>query len=70
MEILVCGAWLSLVERCVRDAEIGGSNPLAPTRLHNTRCKSQPSRDINNGFSNAHFIQVKKRAPSAPSITR
>ncbi len=27
------GAWLSLVERCVRDAEIGGSNPLAPTIL-------------------------------------
>ena len=25
------GAWLSLVERCVRDAEVGGSNPLAPT---------------------------------------
>ena len=25
------GAWLSLVERCVRDAEAGGSNPLAPT---------------------------------------
>ena len=25
------GAWLSLVERSVRDAEVGGSNPLAPT---------------------------------------
>ena len=25
------GAWLSLVERCVRDAKVGGSNPLAPT---------------------------------------
>jgi hypothetical protein len=25
------GAWLSLAERCVRDAEVGGSNPLAPT---------------------------------------
>ncbi len=25
------GAWLSLVERSVRDAEAGGSNPLAPT---------------------------------------
>ena len=27
----VVGAWLSLVERTVRDREVGGSNPLAPT---------------------------------------
>src|SRR6266508_439450 len=27
----IVGAWLSLVERSVRDAEVGGSNPLAPT---------------------------------------
>ena len=27
------GAWLSLVERTVRDREVGGSNPLAPTIL-------------------------------------
>ena len=26
-------AWLSLVERCVRDAEVVGSNPVAPTGL-------------------------------------
>ncbi len=26
------GAWRSLVARSVRDAEVGGSNPLAPTR--------------------------------------
>ena len=26
------GAWLSLVERCVRDAEVAGSNPVAPTK--------------------------------------
>ena len=25
------GAWLSLVERCVRDAEVAGSNPVAST---------------------------------------
>ena len=25
------GAWLSLVERSVRDREVGGSNPIAPT---------------------------------------
>ena len=28
---LLVGAWLSLVERTVRDREVGGSNPLAPT---------------------------------------
>ena len=27
------GAWLSLVERTVRDREVGGSNPLAPTNF-------------------------------------
>ena len=26
------GVWLSLVERCVRDAEVEGSNPFAPTQ--------------------------------------
>ena len=25
------GLWLSLVERCVRDAEVVGSNPTSPT---------------------------------------
>ena len=29
--VLHPGAWLSLVERCVRDAEVAGSNPVAPT---------------------------------------
>ena len=27
-------AWLSLVERCVRDAEAAGSNPVASTEKH------------------------------------
>ena len=27
----VIGAWLSLVERSVRDREVAGSNPVAPT---------------------------------------
>jgi hypothetical protein len=27
----IFGAWLSLVERTVRDREVGGSIPLAPT---------------------------------------
>ena len=30
---LTVGAWRSLVARIVRDDEVGGSNPLAPTRL-------------------------------------
>lgn len=29
--IVQFGAWLSLAERLVRDQEVGGSNPLAPT---------------------------------------
>ena len=29
--LILFGAWLSLVERLVRDQEAGGSNPLAPT---------------------------------------
>ena len=32
----IVGAWLSLVERTVRDREVGGSNPLAPTNYINT----------------------------------
>ena len=27
-------AWLSLVERCVRDEEVVGSNPVAPIFLY------------------------------------
>ena len=35
--LLLVGAWLSLVERSVRDREVGGSNPLAPTNQFNDR---------------------------------
>ena len=28
----ITGVWLSLVERCVRDAEVVGSNPATPTK--------------------------------------
>ena len=39
IQYTLVGAWLSLVEHRVRDAGVGGSNPLAPTifsfsRLH------------------------------------
>ena len=29
MAEMIIDAWLSLVERCVRDAEVAGSNPVA-----------------------------------------
>ena len=29
------GKWLSLVEHSVRDAGVGGSNPLFPTKINN-----------------------------------
>ena len=35
------GAWLSPVERCVRDAEVPGSNPGAPTLPRVTRSASR-----------------------------
>ena len=28
----IFGMWLSLVERCVRDAKAAGSNPVIPTK--------------------------------------
>ena len=31
-EIPIIEEWLSLVERCVRDAEVAGSNPVASTK--------------------------------------
>ena len=34
------GAWRSLVARIVRDDEVGGSNPLAPTKLTCSRARS------------------------------
>jgi hypothetical protein len=31
-KLTAVGTWLSLVERCVRDAEVAGSNPVVPTK--------------------------------------
>ena len=36
------GMWLSLVERCVRDAEVAGSNPVIPTIDSETGRGSRP----------------------------
>ena len=30
-QLPIFGMWLSLVERCVRDAEVAGSNPVTST---------------------------------------
>jgi hypothetical protein len=38
------GAWRSLVARIVRDDEVGGSNPLAPTKLTHLRLKVEQRR--------------------------
>ncbi len=33
-KIHIIEMWLSLVERCVRDAEVAGSNPVISTNTH------------------------------------
>src|SRR3954453_6886411 len=38
------GAWRSLVARIVRDDEVGGSNPLAPTNRISTLNLNSPTR--------------------------
>ncbi len=32
LDVPCVGVWLRLVEHCVRDAGVGGSNPLTPTK--------------------------------------
>jgi hypothetical protein len=39
---LYYGVWLRPVECTVRVREVGGSNPLTPTKASNTRKDSQP----------------------------
>jgi hypothetical protein len=48
------GAWLSLVERCVRDAKVGGSNPLAPTSF---------LADRGSGFGRSRSAVAVSRSP-------
>lgn len=43
------GAWLSLVERSVRVAEVGGSNPLAPTKPKTEPTSLCPNTAAMNG---------------------
>ena len=35
-QLPIFGMWLSLVERCVRDAKAAGSTPVIPTRIMTT----------------------------------
>ena len=47
-------AWLSLVERCVRDAEVAGSNPVAPSYLLTNK-----SMSVTNNNLSQFFIKIK-----------
>ena len=80
-EIARFGAWLSLVERLVRDQEAGGSNPLAPT-TYLSRFEI-PTADLSNSAELIciaivpSFVPIlggarpfHSRAPSAPGDVR
>ena len=43
------GAWLSLVERSVRDREAAGSNPVAPTIFQKSFQNRPPALAVRNG---------------------
>ena len=65
------GAWLSLVEHRVRDAGVGGSNPLAPTNFYHhiqitgfesRRAPSRRGRDLPGGRAEARRPGQSERA--------
>ena len=58
---LVIEAWLSLVERCVRDAEVVGSNPVASTifTAHKWRCKAICELLFCPKIRNVHCLFIK-----------
>ena len=55
------GAWLSLVERCVRDAEVAGSNPVAPTAINLGK------RLVSRGFLRSWYRSTTH--PNCPQLT-
>ena len=60
------GVWLSPVERCVRDAEAGGSNPLTPTRnalQGTTRAQGWRNPSKNPGMTVASLRSRYRRQP-------
>jgi hypothetical protein len=59
------GAWLSLVERLVRDQEAGGSNPLAPTNsLNDLSDSTRPY--CGHGRERSHALSLS----TAPCLRR
>ncbi len=48
--------WLSLVERCVRDAEVAGSNPVIPTTELNLTDRFVTSRTASVFFLCPIFV--------------
>ncbi len=46
-------AWLSLVERCVRDAEVAGSNPVASIE------RNSPHRKVGTFSFHIHVIEIE-----------
>src|SRR5437764_830013 len=54
------GAWLSLVERTVRDREVGGSNPLAPTIFGRSETRSNKATEAND----PHLMLALRRRAS------
>ncbi len=72
---LITGEWRSLVARLVRDEEVGGSNPLSPTRLHS----GSESGTISLSYFYAMYSEVKaamsdeselQRIPSVSAIVQ
>ena len=67
------GAWLSLVERSVRDREVGGSNPLAPTNhINNLRLPALAAVSLvweicDQSSENAHFSEAGRHECIASS---
>ena len=66
------GMWLSLVERCVRDAETGGSNPLIPTtRKRGVRCNNLAPFLFQSNFGSSIFSDhPRHRAPIFQTLPR
>ena len=60
------GAWLSLVERRVRVAEVGGSNPLAPTITTRREATSLPFAYLARrfGFKSQPPCYIGRAAPT------
>ena len=67
-------AWLSLVERCVRDAEVASSNLVASTHFslclkkwpHGQAVKTTPSHGVNSGSIPDEVIESRIKAKKTP----